>query len=297
MENKLYPNYITELQELKAEESRAPSRARTLTGESEMPKATDFYEVKELMAIAEAFDKSDKKTISPMSSYSTNLRIKELSETAIAKRPGTGALLNIIKKAEATIVEASEKASAEQANSKLFNYYGWISDLQVASDTMTGIAKELDADPNLGEVMRVETKDDGQAKSVLDRIRNHFEDLKKNFENVIKETGDTIGQAGQSLMDKLGEAGNWLKKNIVPRFVEAFKLLSKLFDDFRLKLFESMFDFVRKVVDLAATKNWRIEKIIVGMPEIGISSTTIYNFIIPIPTIKAPPVTFYFKPM
>lgn len=295
MENKIYPNYTLEIQNLKTK--RSVTQKNIDREAIEQANVTDFYEGRELIAIAEAFNNSDKDTINPLASYNTNLKIKELGETAIAKNPSTEDQLKpLMKKVEEAVNEASDKANAEQANSELFSYYGWISDLQVASDTMIDIAKKLNADPNLEAAMSSEVETTEQSQSVLGRIKNHFDDLKKNLEKVINETGKTIGQAGQALSSKLGEAADWLKKNVVSKFVQAFKWVSEKFDAFRLKLFESMFDFIRRVVDLAAVKEWKIEKISVGMPEISLSMTDIAGIKIPIPMIKGPPVSFIFKP-
>jgi hypothetical protein len=57
-----------------------------------------------------------------------------------------------------------------------------------------------------------------------------------------------------------------------------------------------MFDFVRKVINLASEKDWKIQSITVGMPELALDSTEINSVKIPIPSIKEPPVTFQFKP-
>ena len=95
---------------------------------------------------------------------------------------------------------------------------------------------------------------------------------------------------------------NWrklefLEKKLFQNLLKHSKKMADLYDAFRLKLFESMFDFVRKVVELAAVKNWKIESIHVGMPEIGINMTEVAGYRIPIPSIKGPPVSFVFKPV
>lgn len=275
MESILYPDYTDELKNVE-------KRIRITEEKSE-----ETNEYKELLGIADAFTKTDKKTLSPYASYDINLNIKALGQTAIIKQPEkTKDIEPFVKKAEGAVVQAAEMANFEQANSEIFSYYGWMSDLKISSQTMVDIANELNT--NL--------KGPEQSKSILDIIGQPFDDLKKRLEKVINSTGKFFSEAGKTFKEKLSEAGEWLKKNVVSKFIEAFKRLSEAFDAFRLKLFESMFDFVRKVINLAAEKDWKIQSITVGMPEIGFDSTEINSVKIPIPSIKEPPVTFQFKP-
>ncbi len=292
MENKLYPNYTLEIQNFKKRETLL----QKASPDSEESKVMASYEVKELIAIAGSFSQSDKMTINTVSSYNTNLKIKELGETAIAKNSAIEDCIKpFINKASLAVNEAAEKANPEQASSDLFSYYGWISDLQVASDSMLTICNELSTTPNIATLMK--TKNAGnESISVFEKIEGPFNELKKRFERVIDQTANSIGQAGQVLREELEKAKVFLEKKVIPKFVEAFKKISDAYDAFRLKLFEGMFDFVRKVIELASIKNWKIENIHVGMPEIGINMTDIAGYKIPIPSIKGPPVSFIFKP-
>jgi hypothetical protein len=302
MNSKLYPDYTKEIQAAKT------SQATIKEGASKEAQADDIYEFKELIAITEAFTKSDKKLIDPFASYDLNLNIKELGETVIAKQPeASNDVQPFIEKAKVAIAEAAEKAETEQASSNIFSFYGWISDLKIASQTMVDISNILNNNliPEMKEEIKEElTKEtkDANAKAekwgsgLLDGIRHHFKDLEERLEGVITKTGAWFGEAGLTLKNKLNEAGDWLKKNVVSKFVAAFKWLSEKFDAFRLMLFKRMFDFVRRVIDLANEKNWKIEHITVGMPELGFNMTEIGPIKIPIPTIKEPPVSFTFKP-
>jgi hypothetical protein len=294
MENKLYPNYSIEIQNLKKQETLV----QKASPEGDVFKVMQSFEVKELIALAESFSQSAKTAIDPMSSYNTNLKIKELGETTIAKNSTIEDCLRpFVNKASLAVAEAAEKANPEQANSDLFSYYGWISDLQVASDSMMKICNELSTNADLAAAMKMENGGNGKSRSVLEKIKESFNELKERVEKVIEQTANSIGQAGQLLKKELEKAKEFLEKNIVPKFVEAFKKIADLYDAFRLKLFESMFDFVRKVVELAAIKNWKIDSIHVGMPEIGANMADVAGYRIPIPSIKGPPVSFVFKPV
>ncbi len=209
MESILYPDYTNELKNVK----------KRISIDGEKTEETDEY--KELLGIADAFTKTDKKMLSPYASYDINLNIKTLGQTAIIKQPEkTGDLEPFVRKAEEAVAKASEVANFEQANSEIFSYYGWMSDLKIASQTMVNIANELNT--NL--------KGPEQSKSIVEYHRQPFEDLKKRLEKVITGTGKFFSEAGKKFKEKLSDASEWLKKNVVSKFIEAFKWLSEAFD-------------------------------------------------------------------
>ena len=136
--------------------------------------------------------------------------------------------------------------------------------------------------------------------SPSDKMMQLTDDLKGQTENMINKIKSVIGEVGQRLKEAVlsfsSALASFVKNRVVPDLQNAFKWLAEKFDDFKLWFFKSLFNFIAKLTELAATNDWKVKDIAVGMIKFGMSSINLLGLTIPIPTITEPPAWLRFIP-
>ena len=267
---------------------------RDISTEKEAQKI-GIYELDEIVTLSHTFNENIERmqtfepSVNIMTLFDSISTIKSLCDTSLLKYPELNTQLrSIAKKTRKNMNDLAKETTIDQADSALFDYYSGISNLNFFSETMTEIAQEVN----------VYLKQD--AGSTSDKMVQLTDDLKVQTENIINKTKSVIGEVGQRLKEAvLGFSSaleSFIKNKIVPALQKAFKWLSEKFDDFKLWFFKSLFSFIAKLVELAATNNWKIKDIAVGMIKFGMSSINLAGLTIPIPTITEPPAWLRFIP-
>jgi len=215
--------------------------------------------------------------------------IKALCDFSLLKYPELNTQLrSIAKKTRKNMNDLAKVTTLEQANSALFDYYSGISNLNFFSQTMIEIGQEVN---------KYYKQDAG---STSDKMLQLADDLKLQAENMVNKTKSVIGEIGQRLKEAVlsfsSALASFVKNKIVPDLQKAFKWVTEKFDDFKLWFFKSLFNFIAKLTELAATNDWKVKDIAVGMIKFGMSSINLLGLTIPIPTITEPPAWLRFIP-
>jgi len=135
---------------------------------------------------------------------------------------------------------------------------------------------------------------------VINKTKNLFDGLRAKISGIIERMKQVIGSASNVLKKALGNLEQFFKQSILPKFLEALKVIGEKLDEFKLKLIANMFAFIAKVSQLANEQNWIIKEISMEMPEIGLEVAEVSAFgfsaNIHIPKITQPKVSVKFTP-
>ncbi len=269
-------------------------REREISAEREAQKI-GIYELDEIVTLSHTFNENIERmqtfgpSVNLVTLFDSISTIKALCDFSLLKYPELNTQLrSIAKKTRKNMNDLAKVTTLEQANSSLLDYYNGISNLNFFSQTMIEIGQEVN---------KYYKQDAG---STSDKMLQLADDLKLQAENMVNKTKSVIGEIGQRLKAAVSSFSSalvsFVKNKIVPDLQKAFKWLTEKFDDFKLWFFKSLFNFIAKLTELAATNDWKVKDIAVGMIKFGMSSINLVGLTIPIPTITEPPAWLRFIP-
>jgi hypothetical protein len=226
----------------------------------------EFTLMKNKLSMIEDSIKSNKSIVESVVLYDMALKTKELSDLV-------GDTVTS-EKAVAPLKEMASELTAEQLESRIFDYYSDLSDVSSASDKLVILAEAIDK--NI------------QNENLYESVKPYLEDFEKHIDSFFGR----VDSFGSIIKDKILGAFNQLisavKEKVIPKILAAAKFVADIILKWKLKTVEDMFKFVSAVANLAKAYNMNIKEINMEMPKFEFKSLKLLNFEIPIPNVDAP---------
>jgi hypothetical protein len=213
-------------------------------------------------------------SVNPAALYDSVSTVKDLSDVVGDKE--------ISEKAAVTLSEIGGQVTFGEANSRLIDYYGSLSDLTAASDSLGNLCDAINQNIN--------------SKSPFDAVKTFFEDFQNRVSSVADRMKGVLSSIGEALKSGLKELRASLKEKVLPKIIEIVKKISDKIQQYKLKLLEQAFKFASEVAKLAKQNKWNVQSIHVTMPEISLGSMEILGFKIPVPSVTPPKTSITFTP-
>jgi hypothetical protein len=216
-------------------------------------------------------------------------------------------MTEMVKESKTIEKMASNSMEPSEALTGISNYYSMLSEMETNSRTFADLVREFS--PISSEIEKESDKTPGLWDSVM-RIASSIKDkikiIKDRITTIIEKIKGAVSETGRLLLSELDAISDFISnsvkagitkvtdlKNVI---INSLNSASRKFQEFILKLIETMFDFLSKFGDLAKNKGFPVSSVEIKAPTIKYEFMTIIGFSIPIPKIDPPEMTITLSP-
>lgn len=191
--------------------------------------------------------------------------------------------LSIVNEAERTEESLIDNSNAEDASSRVSEYYDAVIEAQEISGLMSSVADDI---------VSIQSKN---TKSIQEKILGVFSII----EDKIKKIVATVKDSFKSLLGKVKDALIEFKKNVkkgAKKIVSVFRDFAQKLSDLTAKVIEKIFGFVSWINTIANKKGFGISEISLKLPTAEVEVKNLIIIAVPVVTIQTPEITFTFTP-